>query len=120
MGDKKNPKEVNQEGKEEPLRPVREGKAFCVTPCRKGGLAIGVQVRDEPISTRLHVSHSDGVKKTGEKGGKDLKKKVVGKGRGGGTGAFLSVKDYQPHLSFYWFSFDVYGSKGNRHGANPN
>lgn len=35
------------------------------------GLAICVQVRDEPISTRLHVSHIVmGVKKTVEKGGK--------------------------------------------------
>lgn len=53
----------------------------------------------------------------GEGGG--FKEKKSG-WQGRGTGGFLSVKDYQPHLSFYWFSFDVYGSKGNRHGANPN
>lgn len=54
-------KKSKKEGKEGPLDPfngpIREGKGFWVTPCRKGGLAICVQVRDEPIRTRLHVSH---------------------------------------------------------------
>lgn len=116
-------KKKKKEGKEGPLypfyRPIREGKGFWVTPCRKGGarhLRAGEGWANQYTPTCQ--SQSDGVKKTVEKGGKGLKeKKWLARSW---DGDFLSVKDYQPHLSFYWFSFDVYGSKGNRHGANPN
>lgn len=51
----------------------------------RGGLAICVQVRFEPISTRLYVSHRVmGWKNSREGEGGDLKKKVVGKERGQG------------------------------------
>lgn len=81
-------KEEEKEGKEGPLYPftgpIREGEGFLVTPCRKGRLAFRVQVRDEPISTRLHVTER-WVKKTVEKGGIYRKKWLA---RRGGTGAF--------------------------------
>ena len=63
---RKEKKKKKKKGEAGPLfpfyGPIREGKGFWVTPCRKGGrggggLAICVQVRDEPIRTRLHVSH---------------------------------------------------------------
>lgn len=103
--------------------PIREGKGFLSHAMQEegGGLAICVQVRDEPISTRLHVSHKvmGWKKKNGRERGERISRKKKWLATRGDRG-FLSVKDYQPDLSFYWFSFDVYGSKGNRHGANPN
>lgn len=55
-------KKKKKEGKEGPLypfyRPIRgRGRVSESRHAGRGGLVICVQVRDEPISTRLHVSH---------------------------------------------------------------
>lgn len=78
---------------------------------RKGeGLRIRMQLREEPIRTRLQVGHSDVVKigKNREKGGKESKQKV-------GAG-LVRPQDYQPHLSVYGFSLDVYGQRKQTRG----
>lgn len=64
----------------------QRGEGFLSHAMQEGGLAICVQVRDEPISTRLYVSHRVmGWKNSREREGRGFKeKKVVGKERGQG------------------------------------
>lgn len=122
----KRKKNFKKEGKE-PLYPlygpIREGKGFWVTPCRMGegegsSFACRWGMSQSPWAYMSVTKWWGENKNSRSKGGKGfIEKKWLARKVDVG---FLSVKDYQPHLSCYWFSFDVYGSKGNRHGANPN
>lgn len=88
-------KKEKKKGEEGPLfpfyGPIREGKGFWVTPCRKGGRGGGARHLRAGEgwanqNTPTCQSQSDGVKKKGKRKG-DLKKKSGWQG-GGGRGAF--------------------------------
>lgn len=93
---RKEKKKKKKKGEEGPLfpfyGPIREGKGFWVTPCRKGGRGGGARHLRAGEgwanqNTPTCQSQSDGVKKKGKRKG-DLKKKSGWQGGGGRGGLF--------------------------------